>query len=249
MKPAIATVVTLGLLWVSVSGSSQQAVEIEVESPRPLADAIHQLEERLGAVITYEDPVLSYDGDLETIDLNGRPFRGPRGGLFRLRLPTPSAALPDGHVERTVRLALADYSASGLAGTFRLARTGDMLHVIPSAAKDMSGASRAQTPVLDDRVSFDDAPRTAMELLDALQPASRGRLLIGRTDPRFMLQNTKLLGGANNEPMRDVLAKTLQSTSPAISWRLFCGASPGRDQCYLNVHVVRALLPTIEVID
>jgi hypothetical protein len=242
LKPVIATIVIAGLVPVSLPRWSQQVVEVEVESPRPLADALTEIEERLGAVVTYEDPILSYDGDLATIDLNGRPFRGPRGGLFRLRLQPPSTASNGHDVEHIVRVALADYAASGLAGTFRLDRTGHMLHVVPTAARDTGGILRPQVSILDTRISFDDRRRTALDVLEVLGNASGGRLAVGlRGNMNRVFEQVPLTGGATQEPMRSILAKVLDATDPTLSWRVYCGPAPDRTVCHLNLHAVRSL--------
>src|SRR5262245_40053084 len=57
------------LLIMEVVATAQQRITADssslVNSPRPLADAAEMLQETYGKVVTYEEPVLTWRGDLE----------------------------------------------------------------------------------------------------------------------------------------------------------------------------------------
>jgi hypothetical protein len=229
--------VGLGIMLGPLPVLSEQASEFTVDSPRPLADVLDQLENHLGQVITYEDPEWLFAGDVKSTS-RSTSFVVPKGGAFRFRLPEIQSG---NRAEQVIQAVLRDFGTARLGGTFRMVRHGTIVHIVPLEARGSDGRLRPEVPVLDQRVSLNDAPRSALDVLQELRDGSGGRLLIGRITPRFVLANTKLVGGADKEPMRDILARTLEAAGPALSYRLFC--QPGTPNCYLNVHLVEALKP------
>ena len=62
------------LLLIQIATAQQQipAGSSLVTSPRPLADAARSLQETYGKVVTYEEPILTWRGELQT-----KPGRNP----------------------------------------------------------------------------------------------------------------------------------------------------------------------------
>ncbi len=123
--------------------------------PRPLADVVRTLERRHGIVITYEDPPYLHDSQRadvtdairRTKEVTSPRVFVPRGGPFSfeytLRPEAPRAQMPF-----VVSTLLEEYRSTHYAGAFRMLRTGDMFHVVPSGRKTKSGTEEPYEALL-----------------------------------------------------------------------------------------------------
>ena len=142
---------------------------LTVESPRPLAKAVETLMQKYGSVITYEDPRYSYADDLEDDtervrkDLDKYPSGkaprviGPVGGS--LSVSSSSGEVGD---------ILSQVIQASEHGHFQVVRTGDVLHVVPTEARDVNGNWMPQTSILDARISLPAQDRSAYETVSAI---------------------------------------------------------------------------------
>jgi hypothetical protein len=219
---------------------------IDVEGPRPLDDAIAELITRHGWAISYEELPLQYGGDTVDVTLRVRkdgdltkPVIGAKGGRLRFAYD----ALPNGENAEAVLLdLLREYRASDPPIDFRLARTGDVFHVIPRTSRNARGVQEECTPLLDTTISIPEKERTVDEMLKEILAAVRAKVG-GRLDPPGWASNlfmqTRVVGGADNESARSVLLRTLQATRRQVVWALLCSPTgtyvPG---CTLNCRVV-----------
>jgi hypothetical protein len=230
------------LVLFASNGASQgdQAVTISVNSPRPLASAIEELERRSGRVITYEDPLYLYAADIEDVTLavrrDGRTeprVLVPRGGPFFFRYPA-AAGDQSAILERLIE----EYNLSGHPGVFRLIRTGDVYHVVPSERRNATGAFEPHASLLDANISFPAGDRTALAMVKAITEAlsRQGVATIGvATVPVNAMLQTHIQEGATGESGRTLLLRTLNAVHPMLSWNLFCDPGP-TPACALNVN-------------
>lgn len=222
-----------------------------VHRSRPLAALLDELEGRLGAVITYEDPVWVYAGDLSDVtrevapdaekglQSGAPPVLVPVRGDLGLTLPAAKAGeLPD--PATAVQTAIDAHWAAGNPGRFRLIRDGAGLHVVPAQVKDRAGRWTSPRPLLDTRIDLPAEERTRLDTLRALTIAlgSATKTRIGLGMVAMPGRKEKLTLGASHEPARQVLAKVLAGLAPQASWRLYYDRT--LDQYYLNVHYVAA---------
>lgn len=153
-----------------------QTRTLDVQSGRPLADAIRELERRHGWVVTYEEVPYEYSGDLVDVARSVRkdgdftkPVLVPKGGRLSFAYSEP---LPNGENEEAVLLELLrQYRASGLPGEFRLARTGRVFHVTPWTSRNALGVEVERQSALDARISIPEGDRTVDEMLTAIELA------------------------------------------------------------------------------
>jgi hypothetical protein len=226
------------------SGASQddQTVTISVNNGRPLASAVEEIEKRSGRVITYEDPFYLFPADTEDVTLavrrDGRTeprVLVPRGGPFFFRYPA-SALDPSAALGKLIE----EYNRSGYPGLFRLIRTGDVYHIVPSERRNRAGAFEPQASLLDTNISISVASRSALEMVkaitDAVSSQVAAKIGVGTVPLNAMLR-THLNGGATAETARTVLSRTLDAIHPRLSWQLFCDPGP-TPTCALNVHAV-----------
>jgi hypothetical protein len=223
-----------------------QTVTIHVSTPRPLASAIEELENRYGWVITYEDPRYVYACDFEDLTLAVRKDYDltkrvlvPRGGPFTFRYAvSPSADAPDGSA--LLERLLQEYHLTGYPGVFRLIRTGSVFHIVPSESRNTLGQFEPHVSLLSANISITDRDRTAFAMLEAITAAmsrpGSARVGIG-TVPVNLLMQVRVQGGARNERARTVLLRTLEATNQKLSWSLLCDPGP-TPMCALNVYFV-----------
>ena len=228
-------------------GAQQPPETITVVHGRPLATMIQNLETRFGWAITYEDP--PYVHSSETVDVTSSVRRdgksspkvlAPLGGGFAFTLPPKTAQQ---YQPAAVLNALIDqYNRSGNPGNFRLLKTDDVYHVVPTLARDEAAAIRTYRSILDRTITIPDGERDGLEMLDLIVKttgaAGEPGLRMGTVPIQPALMKVKVTGGASREDARSVLLRTLNATKLRLAWRILC--KPGKGEpCYFNVHVVR----------
>ena len=217
-----------------------------ISDPRPLARVADFLEAKYGWRITYEDPVILYPGDFTDITAqvrrsgSGPPIYAARRGRIDMRdvLPPVLSAKDDPAVllQRAIEL----HNSGGGVGVFRVLRTGDTFHVIPSKIKDVDGKVLEATPLLDTAVTIPEQERTVGETVSAITDAiSLATSVTVRSTPMFMRHSgEKIVFGASNEPARSALLRLFDSSgNKTTSWLFLCGA--GERHCTLNVIDIR----------
>ena len=237
---AIAIVMCLG-----AASAQQSRISIDVSDARPLAAAALELERRLDAIVTYEDPPYEYADDIKDVtsevrkdgDLSKRVLV-PRGGplAFTYAMPAGRGA---GAREAAVR-ALADtYNTASESARFQVVASHPYLHIVPTMSRNAAGVLEGRRSLLDVDVSFSVGQTTLMEavteLLRQVSAANGVEVGVGTVPINLMLQ-TKTSGRAENENARVVLQRLLAASDRRLSWQLNRG--PGQPQlCVLNVHI------------
>jgi hypothetical protein len=227
------------------------SVNLSVQDPRPLAKALDTLEAKYGWVITYEDPRYAYEEEIvDVTDTIRNPLhKNMPGQLTRVLVPKGGYLAIDYNVmadtglpidrEAVIQHLLDVNSANGNAGQFRLERTGNVLHVIPTASKNRSGEWSTQESVLDAVISLPEEERSSTKTVDAICAAishTTNTQLGAGTIPLNQFLQHRDQHGAINEKARNVLLRTLENTGTNLSWRLFY--DPGIKMYALNIHQV-----------
>jgi hypothetical protein len=229
------------------SGHAQGTATIGVDDPRPLAKAIRTLEDRHGIVITYEDPPYVHQSQIADVTDSvarspmpkGRRVLVPRGGPLEFAYtlgPSGSSAQMHHVLDRLV----AEYDARGYDGRFRVFRSGEHFHVVPTVRRDRNGNPEAYGAILSTEISI-SRQGTAREVLTEIAAALTNRtgaaVFLG-TIPmgRSMLQVVSI--SAEKEPARSVLLRTLAATGARLSWALYYGPESSPPRYVLNVHGV-----------
>jgi hypothetical protein len=216
-------------------------VTLTAKGPRPIKEAVKRLAFQYEQMITYEDPRYAFDADLADVTASVR--RGltaaelqkspriivPRGGTLIVRSSS-------GDTESVLAALVSAQTAGGTGGRFRLERSDNAFHVVPTEIRDRDGNWTVQTSVLDSRISFPVESRAAYQTIQAICLAltesagfrvqmgtglSGGGLESGAGGP------AQYKIGADNEPARAVLLRALDAiaTEPgAITWLLLYDA-------------------------
>ncbi len=223
-------------------------VRIEVVNEMlPIAEAVKQVEQRFGRVVTYED--VSHAAPSDIVDITDEVAKGkprttriyvPRRDSIRLAYTSKYAA-PDAQAgEALARLLAVWNGGAGHSGKFRVERVVGGYHVIPVATKALNETTEPYTSPLDTRITVARAERDGLETLDVLAQAiadSSGRRVHPGNVPMNRLVRTRVTIGAENQTARKVLWRALQAIDPALSWQLTCGV--GEDaECGINIHLI-----------
>lgn len=255
-------------LLASVAYGQQVGIILSATDPRPLAKAAQAFELHYGIPMSYEDPAYAYDGDLidktdPTYKISHPDVRAliPKGGSVVLRgnlsalVSSPTDAIP------LLQPLLDDHVRAGNPGEFALVQSGDGVVIVPTKVRDANGILLADQSPLEVRISFPELQRTDLETLDAICGtilANSGKKVMVATTPFIGLRSSGARGsyyvtiGANNEPARSVLQRTLaglqwpdprtQGSILKMGWRLLY--DPGQKVYALNVHQVFKEAPT-----
>lgn len=242
----VISVVAIAVSFARPALTRGQAESLEVNDPRPLAEAIKTIEAKYGWIVTYEDPYFQNESDLVDVTDTVRKSAAkgptqrvliPRGGRFAFTYERPSpesgAALIDALV--------AEYNASGYPGAFRVIQTAGALHVVPAAVQGDDGQLLRQTSILDVPVTLQaEKGRSALQAIEAVLTsvgmATNRRIGIG-TVPLNLLRGAYMEESATADLARDVIARTLQATGARVSWQLYYTAD--LKKYVLNIHIVK----------
>jgi hypothetical protein len=239
------------LLAVSCLSADRQ---LSSGDPRPLADALMQLERRYGWQTTYEDPPYEHPEDLmdvvpasvKAVNPKARHLV-PKGKSISITYKEPDD--PQSVLERraTIEHVVKEFSSKG-AGFFRVVHNGPWSNVVPTAVRRANGQIDAFQPVFDTRVSFPAAQRTIAEtfsLIRAQIASKRGIQIRDGTIPINMFLSRQYLTDANDEKACDVLMRVFNDANgwmlgmgiPApVAWRLFW--DPTEKAYYFNAYVI-----------
>jgi hypothetical protein len=229
------------------------SVVLKIDSTRPVERAAETFQSRYGYVISYEDPLYTYEDDLQDdapkivrdysryAPGTAPKLMGPKGGQLTLRLPASSSITSDELATALRQLVEAQASSHQGGGHFRVEQAGDVFHVIPTEVRDRNGNWARYSSPLDAPISLPVQDRSEKELYRAIAEAAsaatgvsihamvNGGIVTGPLlpEPRFNV-------GAIQERARDVLLRALQLHPTRQTWALRCG--PGwRYACVLNI--------------
>lgn len=248
LRPAL-VVLSLGFGVAGFEGSvtqrQTQKLTIAVERARPLADVVETLQDRLGVVITYEDPPYLHASQVRDAS---EDFRGasrtfiPRGGPFSFSYELPQGT-PEEQAARILDSLVEQYRGTGYPGNFRIERTGSVFHVVPTEHRSRAGQDEPFQPILSTPLQFQPTgtEQSALEalqhLVDALGRANNIRVGLA-TIPTNVLHQTKVTTDFGTRTAREELVRILAATGRQLSWRLMF--DPNEPQTwFLNISIVR----------
>ncbi len=241
---AIIIVLALSL---TPSGSSQSAagVKTPVVDARPLAEASMRLQEVSGKIITYEEPILTWSGDLE--ELPGKS--GSKGYLYPKTQSFMMPELPSApDLASALNQTLNAYHQQTGGTRFQVLTSKLGYHIVPRQAHDANGALVTSASLLDASVTVAQIQRTPQGHLAAIAAAvaaATGTPLDVSAfpfqphgfDDAFRARPEQFSWGAQSMAAREALIDLLSQSATSFSWRLMCQASAQPDArfCVLNL--------------
>jgi hypothetical protein len=237
------------MLLIQVATAQQQTTggaSLLVTSPRPLSDASVRLQETYGKVVTYEEPVLSWRGELEAVP-GHKGLMMPATHSFVM----PAESGPGTDFASALENAIAAYHQQTSGTRFQVLSSKLGYHIVPIQVHDESRRSVRATSALDQIVTVPTETRTARQHLLALGAAisSTGptRVTIRAVpyspdgfDRAFRAQPAVFQWGVNSAVARDALIDLLKQSATTFSWRLMCQGStqPSDRLCALNLGAI-----------
>ena len=223
---------------------------LTINDPRPLMYAALALEAKYGVVVTYEDPRYAYAADL--VDIRHPDVAKAQPGLRAFspvaktlvldRAAWPAAASPDEVVALAQGILKQHHASGGGAATFRLKRTGDAIHIIPSKARDEKGRPVDQESILDVSIAPSaqhvNGFKALMAVAESVGQRTGTQVLVGNVPLNLLTRYDCDLGGAEEEA-RTVLTRVLEGTGRKLSWQLgYTPTGPKGAAYYLSIHAV-----------
>jgi hypothetical protein len=240
------------LLWhvtaMPTRGQEQVPFRIHVaDHPRPISEAVRQIEKHFGRVVTYEDTRYVHSADIVDVtasvrrdgDMSKRVL-SMRNGSVDVTYSAPPGTSVDRQVEAVLEKLIAQSRAAGNTGDFRVERTSGAYHVVPVAMKGKSGVMEPYVSPLDTRITLPRREERAAEMIGRVSRAITSPSGVTVTEGVFpinLFMQRRVNVGAEDERARDVLWRALQSMNAGLSWQLLCGAGDTAS-CALNIHGV-----------
>jgi hypothetical protein len=230
----------LVLCGVATLGAQAADEELFVNHPRPIAMMAEKIEQRTGAVITYEDPQYEYAADIEEsadTDAFGKRVFDMRTVPFVFTLD--AAKRKD--VVQAVRELVDAFEMRTGGQKFKVIAAKGFIHIVPQVNRNKAGTWVEQQPVLDTRISLPAGKRTLAEFMTEFTEAissvvaQDGRRIDVGVMPLNLAFNTEVTWPEiKNREARDVLRDVLLQAPVKLSWQLYGGV--GLAQQALNLH-------------
>jgi hypothetical protein len=195
---------------------------LEVDAPRPMAEAVIALSEQLHRAITYEDPPFEFAGDLRPV-FTGSTMPVPNGGQISFSYQKTVNTLG------IISQLLAQHYATGNAGEFIVVQTNDIYNVIPVRYRNKEAKLVEHHSILDTRISLALQDTNCQKALDDVCAAvssanAQFQLVLGRTPINAFIQ-APYSREIDDEPARDAINeiltfhnKQLKSNDAPILW-------------------------------
>ena len=211
-------------------------IQIEANSPRPLAQALDALQQKYGWLTGYEDPRFISKSDLtEPASVGGQIF--PSGGSFKAEFPS---SISD--EEKALQILVDAYNHSENPGRFELRKTKQgRLTLVGTQAKNAQGTLSQQKPPLDTPITLLTRERTATDTIELISKEiteQRGVKITLGVSPRAVVDHTKVKVGGAKVPARELLLQIISQLHGNFYWRLLF--DPNSKAYFLDLHLVAA---------
>lgn len=201
-------------------------------------------------VITYEDPIYVYPGDLSdvTSQRNITPYSArriliPLGGSLQLPLPGGSSISQQGMYTLLQQLVESWNDSSQGGSHFQVEEDSHGFHIVPTEVRDTTGSWRAVVSIMDDLISLPTESRTEDQMFQAICDAlsfsanvhiyslPEGGLIIGHRSP------AKYTLGATDESAESVMTRAFKmlGQTPRAWYLLY---DPTMHAYYMNINRV-----------
>jgi hypothetical protein len=228
--------VFLGIIYAGGAGAQTGSMLAVSNHSRPVLKAILDLTTTYGYVITYEDPVYVYQGDLKDRTQLRKDLKGfapgqapkvsiPQGGSLQLMLP--GGAMSEEGMYALLQQLVGSWNSSDQGGAhFAVEEDGAVFHVVPTGVRDQSGNWQSVESIMTTPISLPAHKRTEDQTFDAIcselsasahikvHSIPNGGLVFGTP------QTARLTLEAYDEPAESVLMRAIKMTGQKRSWYL-----------------------------
>lgn len=205
-------------------------MDIDITSPRPLAEVALLLEKRFGRMVTYEDSPYRHPDDVVR-DEGGRVI--PRGGRIFVQYAT------EDNLGDVISKCLEAHTHSGYPGVFEVEESDDGYHIVPRGFRSASGAIEERVPLLDTAITLPLKNRNGLQIVEdiaqAVSAARGGSIGLGTLPVNAFLQHAST-GTPSTLKAGDQLLSLFHEMGMYLSWQLL--NNTGTEEFFLNIHPV-----------
>ena len=203
-------------------------MELDIVSPRPLAEVALLLEERFGCIVTYEDAPYCHPNDI-TQDEGGRSI--PRGGRIFIQYQVGDS------LQEIINMALEAHVRSRYPGVFALEECAGGYHIVPRSFRNAYGVMEERLPLLNTKISLPSETRSGVQLVEdimlALSVARRESIGMGMLPINAFIQHVSV-GNVLKGKAIDLLVDLFREMKLRLSWQFL--NLPGKAEFLLNIH-------------
>ena len=220
---------------------------ITVEAARPLRAVAHTLLREYNWPVTFEDSVTLHPGDWVDSTRSfstGGQSHSHRGGRLEFSYDMgPEGAAPEDPAA-VLDAALDAHHQAGLPGRYKLVKTSDYLHIVPTARRDESGGWQPERSALDSIVSLHGRGRTPDAVLLELRKlasASTGIEIHGGLADLFSgYPHPRVVDHFDHVTAREALRSLIATSGQGRLWHLLCEVQQDRsgtkhNSCFLHL--------------
>lgn len=210
-------------------------VSIDINSQRPLAQALLQIQDLTHTPINFEETPYQNPNDIVSrtvTGVDGRQVRlvSPKGGHLRASLDKGESGY------EAIQTLLSGYYTADLPGSYVVTQTATSVNILPGTFLNLSGVSQTAAPLMDQLISFPEAarniPATFQLVVDGMAKATGVNVLL--SDVPFP-DYSPISVGASQESAASVLAKIASKLRPFSCFLLY---DPGAKAYHLTVRIV-----------
>ncbi|MBU1660928.1 MAG: thioredoxin [Chloroflexi bacterium] len=209
---------------------------VDVTGETPLADAIEGFMRLHQVLVTYEDPLYEFTGDMEDLthtrkDLAKYPpgqapvVLKPKRMQFQAQYLLDAQKKAPGDITAALEQLIEQYNHGPRIAEFRLLEGPGIWHVVPTRVRDKSGDWKSATPLLDKVVHLTGGETNYIQFSGAL------------LDEACRDAGVKLWGFGNLPPqivklpegdfsLREILARLITSNFVNVTWFFRCDPTP-----------------------
>jgi hypothetical protein len=234
-------------LLVIAANAQTARMDLYVDDPRPVAEAVLSFAKRYPTVVTYEDPRYVYSGDV--LDVTERVRRNPatgvrtlipRGGLLQVSYDVEESTGEPVDFASSVKSILEAANVGSSGGRFDLRQEGNVFHIVPVEVRDLQGRWVKHNSILDTPITLSTDELNGYQLTEAIlaQVGQANEVGVGLAVERFTNTFMRHTGrvSATREPARDVLLRVLHEMSERFTYLMLY--DPSGKYYVLNVAVV-----------
>ena len=234
------------VLWAQIPPSAPHSIV----SSRPVSQLRNQLQEYYGKVITYEEPLWSWYGELEQMG-KSPTLLVPKAVGFTM--PQMSGAEKD--IGLSVAQALDAYHQQTNGPRFRIIRSRLGLHIVPDQVHGASERFEPARNMLDAYIAVPSEQRSASQhvlaIIAAVAATTGVQFKYGLGNPDsifgrdFAAEPTQFMWGTTGSVARDALVDLFDRSATTFSWVLNCQAGTQPKDRYCGFFPDPIVIPTV----
>ncbi|MBU1692862.1 MAG: thioredoxin family protein [Verrucomicrobia bacterium] len=209
---------------------------VDVTGERPLADALEGFMRLHQVLVTYEDPLYEFAGDLDDQTMMRKdlakypPGQAPRvlqpkRMQFQAQYLLDTGKKAPGDITAALEQLIEQYNNGPRIAEFKLSEGPGIWHVVPTRVRDNSGSWKAATSILNNVVHLTGGETNYMEFTSSsLQEACRD---IGIRLWEFTALPPQIVTLPEGDfTLREMLARLITSNFVNVTWFMLCDPTP-----------------------